>query len=145
MVFRAGALSCKDASRLVLTLLLIALDPSSSEDIKREVMVAVDSVCKSLGGDSNANTTTVRRRTYSMVNLLSYFLVQENDLCEEMIKFASSLTPINQAHVTSFFSGGCGQSSTIARRIAHALLVGKQHVSFVGLFDRRITQDTNCT
>ena len=129
-------------SHLVLTLLFIALDPSSSDDVKREVVVAVDSICNSLDGDNNANPTTVRHETCPLVIALSCHHLQEISLCTALVKFASTLAPINQVQVISFFSGGCGRSRIIARRIAHTLLVAKPHVSLVSYIYSRIDQNT---
>lgn len=110
--------------------------------MKREVVVAVDSICKSLDGDNNANATTVRPKTSPLVITLSCHHHQEIDLCKAMVKFASTLAPINQVQAISFFSGGCGRSRIIARRIAHCLLVGKSYVSLVSYIYPRISQNT---
>ena len=55
----AGALSNCDVPVTVVTLLFIAMDPSSSAELKRDIMVAVDTICQSIKGDSEAASATV--------------------------------------------------------------------------------------
>lgn len=44
-------------------------------------------------------------------------------MCARLVGFAQKQAPMNQALMLSFISGGCAQTSRIARNIAHALLL----------------------
>lgn len=46
-------------------------------------------------------------------------------ICRKVYEFAAALTPINKSYLLSFFSTGRGRTLLIARRLAHALLVGE--------------------
>ena len=106
-----------------MALLIIAIDPSSSVDLKRDIMVVVDTICQSFKGDSGAISATVSRQMLYMSSLFNTDATQELALCNKALKFSAELTPINKAHFISFLSSGCDRTTRIARRLAHGLLV----------------------
>ena len=55
----AGALSNEDVPVTVVALLLLAMDPSTSADLKRDILVTINAVCQSIKGDTNAASTIV--------------------------------------------------------------------------------------
>jgi hypothetical protein len=63
MTCSAGALSNNDTPVAVMALLFISMDPSSSADLKRDIMVAVDTICKFIKGDADVASTTVSVRS----------------------------------------------------------------------------------
>jgi hypothetical protein len=72
MACSAGALSNHDVPDTVMALLLIAMDPSSSPDLKRDIMMAVDTICQSIKEDSGAAPSTASLRS---VILGAYVLI----------------------------------------------------------------------
>ncbi|KAJ6499214.1 hypothetical protein C8R45DRAFT_108118 [Mycena sanguinolenta] len=88
----------------VMALLLVGMDPSSSSDLQREIMLAVDLICQSLAPYSHLSAEI------------------ETTICNKIIKFLSVLQPINKAHVIGLLAGGSGRTSRIARWVAHAVL-----------------------
>jgi len=59
MTCSAGALSNNDVPAAVVALLIIAMDPSSAVELKRDIIVAVDMICQSIKGDSEAASAIV--------------------------------------------------------------------------------------
>lgn len=53
---------------MVLALMLIAIDPFSSVDLKLDIIVAINSISDSIKGDSNAVSATVRLHYMSDVS-----------------------------------------------------------------------------
>jgi hypothetical protein len=69
----AGALGYHDVPDIVMVLLLIAMDLSSSNDLKRDVMTAMDTICQSIK-DSGAASATVRCSASYTVLMLTVLL-----------------------------------------------------------------------
>jgi hypothetical protein len=55
----AGALPNEDVPVTIVTLLLLAMDPSTSADLKRDILVTINTVCQSIKGDTNAASIIV--------------------------------------------------------------------------------------
>ncbi|KAF7376222.1 VWFA domain-containing protein [Mycena sanguinolenta] len=72
----------------VMALLLVGMDPSSSSDLQREIMLAVDLICQSLAPYSHLSAQI------------------EATICNKIIKFLSALQPINRSHVVGLLAGG---------------------------------------
>ncbi|KAF8210364.1 hypothetical protein K438DRAFT_2011771 [Mycena galopus ATCC 62051] len=88
----------------VMALLLVGMDPASSPELQREIMLAVDLLCQSLAPYSHVSAEI------------------ETGICNKIIKFLSDLQPINKAHLIGLLAGGSGRTSRIARWVAHAVL-----------------------
>jgi hypothetical protein len=58
-ISRSGGLSNKDIPDILFVLLLIAIDPSSSVDLQRDIMLAVDAVCQSLAQGTDISAEIV--------------------------------------------------------------------------------------
>ncbi|KAJ6587010.1 hypothetical protein DFH09DRAFT_242193 [Mycena vulgaris] len=104
MSAQSGQQKPSEIPDFVLALLLVGMDPSSSADLQREIMTAVDLLCKSL-----APPTVISAEI-------------ETAICNKLLKFASNLQPINKAQLVTFLAGGSGRSARIARWVAHAVL-----------------------
>ncbi|OAX32748.1 hypothetical protein K503DRAFT_860162 [Rhizopogon vinicolor AM-OR11-026] len=96
---RTENLVAEDMPDILLSLVLIGLDKTTSNDLRVNVNSALDSICQTI--DTRTHTSIHRR-------LLSY---------------ATTLTPANKAHLVSFFSSGSGRTRHIAQWLAYALLL----------------------
>ncbi|KAJ7497381.1 hypothetical protein FB451DRAFT_1211251 [Mycena latifolia] len=88
----------------IMALVLVGMDPSSSADLQREIMVAVDLLSQSLAPATDISTEI------------------ESSICTKLVNFASDLQPINKAQLVTLLAGGSGRSARIARWVAHAIL-----------------------
>ncbi|KAJ7924900.1 hypothetical protein B0H13DRAFT_1976627 [Mycena leptocephala] len=89
----------------VMALLLVGMDPSSSPDLQREIMLAVDLLCQSVAPNADVSAEI------------------ETTICNKLVKFVSDLQPINKAHLIALLAGGSGRTSRIARWVAHAVII----------------------
>ena len=85
----AGALNYHDAPDIVMVLLLIAMDPSSSNDLKRDVMTAMDTICQSIK-DSGTSSATVRCSPSYVVLMLTVFVIRNRCCAEKRFNLGSS-------------------------------------------------------
>ena len=55
----AGALPNDDIPDVIMALLLLAMEPSTSADLKRDILLTINAICLSITGDSDAASTIV--------------------------------------------------------------------------------------
>ncbi|KAK0241695.1 hypothetical protein EDD85DRAFT_411137 [Armillaria nabsnona] len=111
MSARSGRLDTNEIPDIVMALLLIALDPSSSSEMLLDVVKAVDALCHAIAPGDDISKSI------------------ESRICSKVAKHALYLTPINKAHMISFISAGTGRAQRIARNIAHCVLTGTESIS----------------
>ncbi|KDQ57531.1 hypothetical protein JAAARDRAFT_58139 [Jaapia argillacea MUCL 33604] len=99
---RGGCIPCKDIPDIIISLLLLGLDPLSSLELRRQITAAIDAVAQCIAGASSASL--------------------EHAVISGILKFAADFTPTNKAFIISFFPGGSHSSRRIARCIAHGVL-----------------------
>ncbi|KAJ7217972.1 hypothetical protein GGX14DRAFT_598937 [Mycena pura] len=95
----------------VMALLLVGMDSSSPPDLQREIMVAVDLLCRSLARYTDVSAGI------------------EAILCNKLIKSVSDLDPSNKSHCIALLAGGSGCTARIARWVAHAVVTMSTTVS----------------
>ncbi|KAJ7703109.1 hypothetical protein B0H17DRAFT_1127442 [Mycena rosella] len=100
-----------EVPNFVMALLLVGMDPSSSAELQREIMIAVDVLCQSVAPTTDISTEI------------------ETTICNKLVKFASDLQPINKAQLVTLLAGGTGRSARIARWVAHAVLTRSMPIS----------------
>ncbi|KZT72056.1 hypothetical protein DAEQUDRAFT_809331 [Daedalea quercina L-15889] len=104
---REGVLPHEDMPAIVLFLILIALDRTTSPDLGRDIMVAVEAIGQAIAlSDEGVQTETA--------------------IYSRLVKFAHTQAPMNQAYMLSFISGSCVQTNRIARNVARALLLKEE-------------------
>ncbi|KAG8213862.1 hypothetical protein J3R82DRAFT_10606 [Butyriboletus roseoflavus] len=101
-----GAFSSDDVANVVLILVIMGLDSSTSSELRTQLNITMDVVCNHGATD--------------------YLL---HDIHEKVLSFARQLAPINKARLISFFASGSGRSRWIARRLAYCLLVPTSVIS----------------
>ncbi|KAK0195505.1 hypothetical protein F5146DRAFT_1025875 [Armillaria mellea] len=111
MSARSGRLDTNEIPDIIMALLLIALDPSSSSEILLDVVKAVDALCHAIAPGDDIHKSI------------------ESHICSKVAKHALNLTPINKAHMISFISAGTGRAQRIARNIAHCVLTETESIS----------------
>ncbi|KAJ7188145.1 hypothetical protein C8R46DRAFT_1341018 [Mycena filopes] len=95
----------------VIALLLVAMDSSSSPDLQREIMLAVDLLCKSVAPNVDLSAEI------------------EIAICNKIIKFVSDVDPINKARVVALLAGGSGRTARIAQWVAHGVITKSNAIS----------------
>ncbi|KAK7057112.1 VWFA domain-containing protein [Favolaschia claudopus] len=95
----------------VMALLMIGMDPSTSSNLQREIMVAVDLLCRSIAPFSHLCAEI------------------EAAVCNKLVQYLADLQPINKAHLFSLLHGGSGRTSRIARWVAHAVIANSADIS----------------
>jgi len=111
-----------------MVLLLIAIDPSTSSDLKSDVTIAVDAVCRSLAPGADVCAEVVSSSLCKIFRVGPHFNSQEAPVFAKLMKFTSKLTPINKAHLLSFMGGAHPRTRRLARYLAYGLLVGEEVV-----------------
>ncbi|KAJ7178458.1 hypothetical protein C8R43DRAFT_460335 [Mycena crocata] len=118
----------------VMALLLIAVDPSASVDLQREIMVAVNLQCQSVAPNTDISA------------------VIETTICNKLIQFLLDLQPVNKALFVDLLAGGSHRTSRIARWVAHAVITQAKSVSvskynelppLVSLLELALTPETS--
>jgi hypothetical protein len=127
----AGGLQDQDWPDIILSVLLLGLDPTTPQHLRRHVTATINSLCVSIG-----ESDLVRNEIVS-VAAFDYMIChsdersrQESALCSKVLVLATPLSPANKAFLVSFFSGG-GSPRTIrlARCIAYGLITGSKSTS----------------
>ncbi|KAJ7446146.1 hypothetical protein B0H11DRAFT_2337325 [Mycena galericulata] len=95
----------------IMAVLLVGMDPSSSPDLQRDIILTVDLLCQSIAPGTDISTDI------------------ETAICNKVIKFASGLQPINKAQLVALLAGGSGRTARIARWVAHAIITKSMTVS----------------
>ncbi|KAF8161155.1 hypothetical protein B0H34DRAFT_795986 [Crassisporium funariophilum] len=104
---RSGRLQMDELPDLVLALLLVGIDPSTSPDLQRDIIHAVDVACHCIPqGSTNV----------------------EAALCSKVLKCIDMYEPINKAHLLSLLSYGTGSTKRIASYIAYCIVTNRKSV-----------------
>ncbi|PIL36089.1 hypothetical protein GSI_01749 [Ganoderma sinense ZZ0214-1] len=93
----------EELSDILLAMVLIGMDPTTSEDLRTELRKACDSVEQAMGLAQQV----------------------ELDACKKLVAFGQDLSPPNQALLVSFISGTSTSTVHMARCVARSLLLGK--------------------
>ncbi|KAG9316538.1 hypothetical protein JVU11DRAFT_2588 [Chiua virens] len=96
----AGAFSSDDIANVMLSLVLIGLDPLTSDDLRTHLNITMDVICNHGASD----------------HLL-------DGIREKVLNFAAQLAPVDKTRLVSFFASGGGRTRRIARQLAYSLLV----------------------
>ncbi|KAG2364914.1 hypothetical protein BDR07DRAFT_1607859 [Suillus spraguei] len=96
---RTENLVAGDIPDVLLSLVLIGLDRTTSNELRANLHLAIDSICWS-------------------VNTSTHLSIHQRSLSH-----ASTLSPANKAHFVSFFSSGSGRTRHIAQWLAYALFL----------------------
>ncbi|KAJ7783268.1 hypothetical protein B0H16DRAFT_486848 [Mycena metata] len=121
-----------ELSDFVMALFVVGMDPSSSPDHQREIMVAVDLLCKSVAPNADISAET------------------ETTICNKLIKFVSDFQPINKAHLVALLARGSGRTARIAQWVAYAVITKSDAISVAQynklppltiLIDRALSQE----
>ena len=91
-----------ELSDILLAMILVSMDPTTSEDLRTEIRKACDSVEQAMGLAQQV----------------------ELDACKKLVAFGKTLSPSNQALLVSFIPGSSASTVRIARCIARSLLLG---------------------
>ncbi|KAG6845920.1 hypothetical protein H0H87_000726 [Tephrocybe sp. NHM501043] len=96
---------------ILMAMILVANDPTSSGELQCEIALAIDAICASIasGGDLSISV--------------------ETSICTKVLNYLSTLEPVNKAYITALFASGCGRTRRIGRWIAHAVITDKATVS----------------
>ncbi|KAG1839013.1 hypothetical protein DFJ58DRAFT_917053 [Suillus subalutaceus] len=96
---RTENLVAEDIPDVLLSLVLIGLDRTTSNELRANLHLAIDSICRTI------NTST------------------HLSIHQRLLSHASTLTPANKAYFVSFFSSGSGRTRHIAQWLAYALFL----------------------
>ncbi|KAJ7084483.1 hypothetical protein B0H15DRAFT_399988 [Mycena belliarum] len=106
-----------EVPNFVMALIFVGMDPATSTDLRREIMIAVDLLCQSFEPPTDISAET------------------ETNICNKLLNFACDLEPINKAQVMTLLAGGSGRSSRIARWVAHGILTRSTTISVADYSD----------
>jgi hypothetical protein len=96
---RTENLVAEDFPDVLLSLVLIGLDRTTSNELRANLHLAIDSIC-----------WTINTSTHLSIH-------------QRLLSHASTLTPANKAHFVSFFSSGSGRTRHIAQWLAYAMFL----------------------
>ncbi|KAG1808292.1 uncharacterized protein BJ212DRAFT_1384503 [Suillus subaureus] len=96
---RTENLVAEDIPDVLLSLVLIGLDRTTSNELRTNLHLAIDGICRTI------NTST------------------HLSIHQRLLNHASTLTPANKAHFVSFFSSGSGRTRHIAQWLAYAMFL----------------------
>ncbi|KAK7441999.1 hypothetical protein VKT23_016277 [Stygiomarasmius scandens] len=100
-----------DAPDIMLTIVAIVLDASTSPALYRDIMVCADAICCSLSDD------------YEESKIL------EIGICNRILEYISDSAAVNQVRAISLLANGSGRTARIARWIAYACISNKTLVT----------------
>ena len=109
--------------RLILALLPIAMDPSSSAELQTSIVVTIDILGGSIPSTSDGFSPLVRSVLPHVFVLYTQSLSQEPQICSKVLTYAADFTPANKAYLLSFFCGGSLQTARIARWLARRMIL----------------------
>ena len=115
MCHRTGNLATDDIPDVLLSLVLIGLDKTTSNELKACLNSAIDSISQVI------DTQTVSLPFQLPITYLS--ISQHTSIHRRLLSCVSTLTPANKAHFVSFFSSGSGRTRHIAQWLAYALFL----------------------
>lgn len=105
LIARSPCLDTSEIQSLIITLLLISMDPSISPSLHRLIVIAIDELCSRLPANMEMQTSG-----------------REGSLAHALRSYAFQLDLVNQVFLLSHLGQGCIQGSRLARWLAHALL-----------------------
>ncbi|KAF5380445.1 hypothetical protein D9615_004477 [Tricholomella constricta] len=108
---RSRRLSAEEIPDILMSMVLLANEPSSSPELQVEVMLSIDAVCGSIASGDD----------------ISAFL--ESTICTRLLKYVSTLEPVNKAYIVALLGSGIGRTQRIARWVAHGIITNKQAIS----------------
>lgn len=108
---RSRQLSHDEVPDILIAMLLIANEPSSSVELRREIMLAVDEVCQSIASGADISAPL------------------ESAICTSLLRYTSVLEPINKAFIVSVLEGGSGRTRRLAQWIAYAIITDNPTVA----------------
>ncbi|KAJ3790804.1 hypothetical protein GGU10DRAFT_383024 [Lentinula aff. detonsa] len=107
---RPRLLHMKEIPELVLVLLAISLDPSTSAALQSAIAVALDALLQSIA-DPNVVADI------------------EPIICTKILSYIQKFEPCNISRILIFLTGSAGRSTRIARWVARSVLLGKTRVT----------------
>ncbi|KAJ8503138.1 hypothetical protein ONZ45_g11126 [Pleurotus djamor] len=114
---KCGSLLPAEVPDTLIALLLIALDPSCSQSITRDVVIAIQGVCSSISSPEAIDPR------------------MEATISTRILKYLSDLDLVHISHVIGLFASGSGRTIRLARCIARSVLLGVQTVSESDYFE----------
>ncbi|KAF8070514.1 hypothetical protein FPV67DRAFT_1756091 [Lyophyllum atratum] len=105
---RSRGLSNEEVPDILMSMILIANEPSSSAELQAEIMLAIDEVCRSIASGCDISASI------------------ESAVCTRVLKYVSTVEPVNQAYITALLGSGSGRTRRIARWVAHGIITNKQ-------------------
>lgn len=123
-ITRGSVVNVEDIPNVIMALLLIGFDPSSSAELRSEIMITVD-ILASLMPSSSAGYSDMVRILGSLTPMsIDTSLPQEPALCLRILQFAEEMTPVNKAFLMTFFCGSSPQVARLVRWLSQSLLLG---------------------
>ncbi|KAF4598548.1 hypothetical protein EYR40_006908 [Pleurotus pulmonarius] len=108
---RFGSLVPEEIPNVLLLLSHVALDPSCSQDITRDMIMAVHDICSSIGPGDDVIPDI------------------ESAVCRKLLGFLADVEPINKDYVVGLLASGSGRTMRIARVIARSIILDKRTVT----------------
>ncbi|CCM03592.1 uncharacterized protein FIBRA_05729 [Fibroporia radiculosa] len=102
---RCGVVSLHDAPDFMLSMFFIALDRSTSAELRSHIIVAIELLGQTLSGSGDGPIDI------------------EVSVCSKILQFAKDLSPLNRAYLLSLMPGGCPSTGRIVRWLANCLLL----------------------
>ncbi len=129
---RFGSLVPEEIPNVLLLLSHVALDPSCSQDITRDMIMAVHDICSSIGpGDVVIPDIVSISPTGTLQITQRQLLFQESAVCRKLLGFLADVEPINKDYVVGLLASGSGRTMRIARVIARSIILDKRTVTSV--------------
>ncbi|KAG6903046.1 hypothetical protein C0995_007479 [Termitomyces sp. Mi166 len=82
-----------------------------SAELQREIVLAIHAVSGSIASGCDI------------------FASLESTICSKILKYLSTLEPVNKAYITALFASGCGRTRRIGRWIAYGIITDKLDLS----------------
>ncbi|KAG9221056.1 hypothetical protein CCMSSC00406_0005505 [Pleurotus cornucopiae] len=111
---RFGSLVPQEIPDVLLLLSHVALDPSCSQDITRDLIMAVHDISSSIGPCDDVIPDI------------------ESAVCNKLLGFLVDVEPINKDYVVGLLASGSGRTMRIARVIARSIILDKRTVTSTG-------------
>ncbi|KAG5648504.1 hypothetical protein DXG03_003115 [Asterophora parasitica] len=103
-------LSGQDTPDILMSMVLLANEPSSPPELQTDVMLAIDAVCGTIASGADISAL-------------------EPTICTRLLKYMTTLQPVNKAYISALFGSGTGRTQRIARWIANGIIINAQTVT----------------
>lgn len=113
--FRSRRLIAEEIPSLVVALVVMAIDPYTTHELRRDITGAINDVCRSavpVGGTDRG---------------------AESAIASRLVALAHEYRPVDKAALVSLLSGGTGATMRIARFVAHSIIVGYSSTSITAV------------